>query len=170
MPANIEIKARANDIARLKEVASALSDADGVSLDQEDVFFNSKTGRLKLRVQQPTLGELIFYDRPDKEAPKPSVYNISVTSDPASLRAVLASALGIRGVVKKKRLLHRLGQTRIHLDEVEGLGQFVELEFVMLPEQAVELGVTVLRDLMKKLGIRDEDLVSVAYIDLLSSS
>ena len=170
MPFNIEIKARVTNIAQLKHIAANMSDVPGVLLKQEDVFFHSPTGRLKLRILSPNCGEMIFYERADQEGPKYSSYIISKTTDPASLKNVLASALGIRGIVKKERLLYHVGHTRIHLDEVEGVGSFVELEFVMHTEQQKKEGVATLQALIKRLGIREEDLVAGAYVDLFSPS
>jgi predicted adenylyl cyclase CyaB len=170
MPSNIEIKARVTNIAHLKHIAANMSDVPGVLLKQEDVFFHSPTGRLKLRILNPNCGELIFYERADQEGPKYSSYIISKTTDPGSLKNVLASALGIRGIVKKERLLYHVGHTRIHLDEVEGLGSFVELEFVMHTEQQMKEGTATLQALIKQLGIREEDLVAGAYVDLFSPS
>ena len=78
--------------------------------------------------QQDGNGELIFYDRPDTEGPKVSDFSKSSTSDPKSLRDVLKLALGIKGSVQKTRFLFMYGQTRIHIDQVVGLGNFMELE------------------------------------------
>ncbi|KAG8005463.1 hypothetical protein GBF38_001284, partial [Nibea albiflora] len=98
-------------------------------------------------------GQLIFYERPDTDGPKLSRYSISPTSDPSSLRAVLSDALGVKGEVRKERRLFLIGQTRVHLDAVEGLGDYMELE--------------VAEDLMEKLGVSKESLVTGAYMDLL---
>uniref|UniRef100_A0A8C3FEW7 CYTH domain-containing protein n=1 Tax=Chrysemys picta bellii TaxID=8478 RepID=A0A8C3FEW7_CHRPI len=81
-------------------------------------------------------GQLIFYERPDSEGPKLSHYSISPTADPAGLKAVLSQALGVQGVVKKERRLYVVGQTRVHLDRVEGLGDFLELEVSQAPDPA----------------------------------
>ncbi|PKU28596.1 c-jun-amino-terminal kinase-interacting protein 2 [Limosa lapponica baueri] len=82
-------------------------------------------------------------------------------------QAVLGQALGVLGVVRKERLLYLVGQTRVHLDSVEGLGDFLELEVVLTEEQTVEDGERVAQQLMKELGIEEQDLISGAYLDLL---
>ncbi len=105
--------------------------------------------------------------RPDIVGPKQSEYYISETSDPASLRDVLSRSLGVRGVIRKKRWLFRVGDTRIHLDQVEGLGDFMELEVVLQPEQTPEDGQITARKLLTQLNISAQDLVDGAYIDLL---
>jgi adenylate cyclase class IV len=167
MPTNIEIKARVNDFEKLKATIERLSDAAAEILDQEDTFFDVPSGRLKLRFFSPDRGELIYYQRGDRQEPKPSFYLISRTNEPDSLRAVLSRALAVRGVVKKTRLVYLIGQTRVHLDEVAGLGQFVELEVIMQPNQSAEDGQTIAHELMQRFGIAERDLLSGAYIDLM---
>src|SRR4051794_40554590 len=167
MPTNIEIKARASDFAGLRAAVEVLSDMPAEILDQEDVFFNVPTGRLKLRILGDDHGELIHYHRIEVSGPKTSNYAIAPTSDPAALKAILTSVLGVIGVVRKRRRLYRIGQTRIHLDEVEDLGQFIELEVVLRPEQSEDEGARIARHLMDRLGIAGDQLVDGAYIDLL---
>jgi adenylate cyclase class IV len=122
MPCSIEIKARVPDLQRLRTAVEALSDTPAEVLDQEDVFFQAPQGRLKLRIQGDRQGELILYHREDAPGPRPSRYLIAPTSDPSALQAILTSVLGAIGVVRKRRRLYLIGQTRVHLDEVEGLG------------------------------------------------
>jgi predicted adenylyl cyclase CyaB len=112
---------------------------------------------------------LIHYVRSDQNGPKRSNYDFYETDNPESLKAALASALGIRGVVRKERHLYLVGQTRVHLDTVSGLGSFVELEVVLRPDQSDMEGQAVARDLMARLDIKDDDLIEVAYIDMLES-
>lgn len=139
-------------------------------ISQEDIFFNTPQGRLKLRIFSNDRGQLIYYIRPDQEGPKRSDYHIFHAADPASLRRVLELAYGIRGVVRKTRYLYLIGQTRVHLDDVEGLGQFVELEVVMQEGQSDTEGQAIAEGLMVNLGIEKNDLLEGAYIDLLESS
>jgi predicted adenylyl cyclase CyaB len=167
MPTNIEIKARASAWDRQHRLAQQLCGSSAQRIAQEDVFFHAQSGRLKLRIFSPATGELIRYSRPDIFGPKLSDYAISRTDDPAGLRRVLAAALGIRGVVRKQRDLYLTGQTRIHFDNVEGLGQFIELEVVLQDSQRREDGVQIAEDLMGGLEIRPDDLVEGAYVDLL---
>jgi len=164
---NVEIKARIRDLDDFASRLKTLKPEKPQVLVQEDVFFRIARGRLKLRVLGPRSGELIYYERPDAAGPKASEYEIARTSEPGKLRAVLTAALGVRGIVKKVRLVALAGQTRIHLDEVGGLGLFMELEVVLRPGQNISEGTAIARDLTKKLGIRKSDLVSGAYLDLL---
>jgi adenylate cyclase class IV len=90
------------------------------------------------------------------------------TDDPQNLKLALAAALVIKGVVRKKRTVFMVGQTRIHFDEVEGLGNFIELEVVLHPDARVADGVLVAEALKVRLEIRKQDLVASAYIDLIA--
>lgn len=167
MPTNIEIKARVRDFPELKRRAEALSDSPLEVIPQEDTFFATPKGRLKLRVLAPDRAQLVYYERPNQDGPKRSDYFIFNTNDPENLKTALSLALGIRGVVKKTRYFYMVGQTRVHLDDVEGLGQFMELEVVLRDDQSDGAGQAIANTLMKKLGIEPTDLIEGAYIDLL---
>jgi len=167
MPTNIEIKARVHDRAALEARARQLSDQPAQLIPQVDTFFASSQGRLKLRELAPGRGQLVYYVRADRDGPKRSDYRIFETSDVAGLRDLLTLALGVRGVVKKLRSLYLIGQTRLHLDRVEGLGEFMELEVVLRPDQSDQEGMRIADDLMSRLGIRQGDLLEGAYMDLL---
>lgn len=169
MPSNIEIKARVRNFDEIKIRAAALSDTPMEVIPQEDIFFNTSQGRLKLRVLPGEKGQLIYYTRPNQEGPKRSDYHIAHTADPASLKRVLELAYGIRGIVRKTRYLYLVGQTRIHVDDVEGLGQFMELEVVMQEGQTDSEGQAIAEGLMTSLGVAKSDLLEGAYMDLLDS-
>lgn len=167
MPSNIEIKARARDFDGIRSRAEALADIPVQVIAQEDTFFAVSQGRLKLRVRNPDPAQLIYYERPDQGGPKRSDYQIFETEDPERLKLTLGRALGVRGVVRKTRYLYLVGQTRVHVDDVEGLGQFMELEVVLRPDQPDADGQAIARELMSKLGVAESDLLEGAYMDLL---
>ncbi len=167
MPANIEIKARVRDFAAFEARATALSGGSPQVIPQEDTFFYVRRGRLKLRQLSLEEAQLVYYERPNQQGPKRSHYLIFPTTEPAALKATLSAALGVRGVVRKTRLLYLVGQTRIHLDDVEGLGCFMELEVVLRPGQSDAAGQAIAEDLMHKLGVAKEDLLEGAYMDML---
>ena len=169
MPTNIEIKARAGNFSELRKRAELLSDTPCEVIPQEDIFFNVPQGRLKLRVLAPNRAQLVWYIRPDQEGPKRSDYEIYETDHPEKLKSVLSAAYGVRGTVKKTRYLYLAGQTRVHLDDVEGLGQFMELEVVMREGQADAEGQAIAEDLMARLGIEKGDLLEGAYMDLIEN-
>ncbi|CAB3362835.1 Hypothetical predicted protein [Cloeon dipterum] len=171
MERNVEIKARVHDLEDLLTRAKSVSGKAEEILNQVDVFFPSKNGRLKLRDEEIGGNKeawLIYYDRPDTKGPKLSTYKkSSVGSSGGELRAVLAASLGERLVVQKKRHLFLVDQTRIHVDEVKGLGNFMELEVGLREDQTVEEGNEIAQGLMAKLNISESDLLDVAYADLL---
>ena len=167
MPSNIEIKARVRDFEEIRARAEKLSDTPVQAIPQEDTFFNVEKGRLKLRILAPDQSQLIYYTRPDQEGPKRSDYHITRSPDPENLKRVLELACGIRGVVRKTRYLYLVGQTRVHLDDVEGLGQFMELEVVLEEGQSDAEGQRIAEELMSALGVERGDLIDGAYMDLL---
>jgi predicted adenylyl cyclase CyaB len=168
MARNVEIKARVPDMAALRNQVAAIADSGPTLIDQDDTFFRCHTGRLKLRVFTNGRGELIAYERPDTSGPKTSNYRITPTADPDSLRDVLTRTLGLIGRVRKRRTLFLIGATRIHLDEVEGLGDHLEFEVVLRDDQSAEEGDALARDLLHRLEVSPEHLIAGAYLDLLS--
>lgn len=168
MARNIEIKARLASLAAVESLAAALSGKEPVAIAQDDTFFACPDGRLKLRAFSDGTGELIFYRRADDTGPKESFYVISPTSSPDTLRDALGLAYGVIGRVRKQRLLFMAGRTRIHLDRVEGLGEFLELEVVLRDGESVEAGMAEARELLASLRITPQQLVSGAYLDLLA--
>jgi predicted adenylyl cyclase CyaB len=167
MPVNIEIKARVINFPALQQRAEKMSDSPCQVIPQEDTFFNCPHGRIKLRELSPQHGQLVFYLRKDTAGPKHSDYKIFETDKPAQLKLILAQAYGVRGVISKVRYLYMVGQTRIHLDDVLGLGKFMELEVVLRPDQTDEQGQAIAEDLMQKLGILSANLIEGAYMDLM---
>jgi predicted adenylyl cyclase CyaB len=169
MASNIEIKARVTDIRALHERAAGLADGPRVELRQEDTFFPTATGRLKLRCIENAGAELIFYQRPDRAGPALSTYRRTAIEDPVGLRASLTEALGVDVTVRKVRWLYRVGRTRIHVDDVEGLGHYMELEVVLREGESVAAGECEAAELAARLGIKEQDRVRQAYADMLRS-
>ncbi len=166
---NVEIKARLRERAAVEAAVVALG-ADGpVEIAQDDTFFHCRAGRLKLRDFGDGGGELIFYRRSDDAGAKESSYLRSPTTAPRSLRETLAITAGVSGRVVKQRTLWTLGRTRVHLDRVQGLGDYVELEVVLGEGEAAGAGHEEARRLMTALGIADADCVRGAYVDLLAT-
>lgn len=164
---NVEIKARVDDLAALWAQVERIADRPGELIRQEDVFFFTPKGRLKLRILALDAAQLVYYEREDSAGPRLSCYLVYPTAQPLVLRALLSAALGVRGVVRKERWLFWAGDTRIHLDHVEGLGDFVELEVVLDEGQSMAEGEARAAELMAALGIRADQLEEGAYIDLL---
>ena len=167
MPANVEIKARIPSVAALLPRALAFAEDPPQLIHQDDTFFAVPQGRMKLRVFGDGSGELIHYQRLDHDGPKLSDYVLVPIHAPDPLRLALTRACGQIGRVRKHRTLLLAGQTRIHLDEVEGLGSFLELEVVLHDGQTEAEGHTIALALLAELGLGADQLVAGAYLDLL---
>ncbi len=168
MARNVEVKARVARIEALMPRARALARRDAELIQQDDTFFRVPHGRLKLREFADGSAELIHYQRADTVDAKLSDYRRVPVPDAAALREALDRALGILGRVRKQRWLLLAGQTRIHLDRVEGLGDFLELEVVLRDDQVVAEGVLIADQLMHELGLASAELIAGAYLDLLT--
>src|SRR5213594_4665239 len=125
------MKARVADLSRLRVKVGSLAPAPPEALVQTDTFFVVPRGRLKLRQFSDGSGELIFYERPDRAGPNESSYLRYACPEPAALATVLRHALGVRGIVEKRREVFMWDRSRVHLDEVRGLGTFLEIEVVL---------------------------------------
>jgi len=167
MPRNIEIKARVAGWDALWARVEAIADQGPFLIRQEDIFFRQAHGRLKLRRFDQGRGELIHYRRDDASVPKPSDYTIATTSTPDDLVRCLSLAYGMLGRVEKDRTLFLAGRTRIHLDRVVGLGDFIELEVVLDEQESNADGIREAEGLMARLALHRSQLVAGAYIDLL---
>jgi homotetrameric cytidine deaminase len=174
---NIEIKARDPQPARTLELALALGADDRGEIAQIDTYFARARGRLKLREQEPGDAELIQYRRADTPGARESEYRRVPAGDAAALREALDAALGTLVVVRKRRRLLLHENVRIHLDEVDGLGTFVELEavaetgaeFSAVAEPVADLAAEhdEVSRLRAALEVSDDALVPESYSDLL---
>lgn len=165
---NVEIKARTTDSGPIRNyLISHGAELRGTD-QQTDTYFNVPAGRLKLR-EGNIENNLIFYERPDQAGPKQSVFQLVHVPDAPGLKKALAAANGIKVVVKKIREIYYIRNVKFHIDEVPGLGSFVEIEAgnITAPElDARELKVQC--DLyLAAFGIEEKDLVEVSYSDLL---
>jgi predicted adenylyl cyclase CyaB len=165
--ANIEFKAELADPESAHATARNLSGTGPEILQQMDVFFPCPHGRLKLRIFDDNHGELIFYERADTPGPRRSNYQIARTADPYRLLEIMQHVSDSSGTVEKVRSLYIVGQTRIHIDQVKGLGSFLEIEVVLEEGQSDADGAHIAEGLAKEFGIRESDLIHVAYVDLL---
>lgn len=168
---NVEIKARLSE-AQFESVegcAAAAADGPVRILEQEDTFYRVSHGRLKLRRFADGQAELIAYERNDQQGPKLSSYVRHPCSDAETLHEALARSVGVKANVEKVRRLYLVGQTRVHLDRVKGLGPFLELEVVLHDGQSVEDGERIARELMASFEVDSAALVEQAYVDLLPS-
>jgi homotetrameric cytidine deaminase len=164
---NVEVKAADPDPARSLAAARELGAEDHGVLRQRDTYFRAQAGRLKLREEAPGGATLIQYDRPDAARARESRYRLVPVEDPDGLRVALDAALGTVVVVEKARHLLLWRDVRIHLDAVEGLGDFVELEAVAPPESDLEPERAKVAELSAALGIAPARTASRSYAELL---
>ncbi len=167
MARNVEIKARIEDMEQMRRLLAEIADRGPETLTQTDTFVPIQVGRLKLREFADERAELIYYQRPDATEPTESQYHRAAITDPCALGDLLSAALGVRGRVTKRRLVYWVGRTRVHLDEVRELGNFLELEVVLGDREPADVGVAEVRRLMRVLGIHGDALVPGAYVDQL---
>src|SRR4029079_6473555 len=167
MALNIEIKAK---ITRPEFIRSYLtnSNAEFRGTDfQADTYFNVSNGRLKLR-EGNIENNLIYYERQNTPGAKESSFQLVHVSDAKSLKELLTRSLGIKIVVRKKREIYFIRNVKFHIDEVEGLGNFVEIE-------ASDLYADISKEKLQEqcafylteLRIREEDHIPVSYSDML---
>ena len=164
---NNEIKARCPDPARISGILEGRR-ADFIGEDhQRDTYFHVSQGRLKLR-EGNIENALIFYLRPNEKGPKRSDVILYNPEPGTSLKSILVQALGVEVIVEKKRRIYFIENVKFHIDEVEGLGSFVEIEAI---DREGRIAPDRLRrqcdEYLKLFGIEEEDLVSESYSDLL---
>ena len=169
MARNVEIKARAGNVAELTARVARMATSGPEEIVQDDTFFRCPEGRLKLRAFSDGAGQLIFYKRPDTEGPKTSSYSIAPVENADVMRETLAAALGQSGRVRKRRTLFLVGRTRVHIDSVEDLGDFLELEVVLEEGEPEADGAREAEELLTALEIPQPALVDRAYVDLLEA-
>lgn len=167
MPTNVEIKARTERAAELRKILLEHGAVcKGTDL-QIDTYFHANEGRLKLR-EGTIENNLIHYQRENGEEAKLSEVLLHKPSDNKSLKALLSKALGVSITVEKKREIYFVENVKFHIDEVEGLGSFVEIEVI---DTDNSLSKEQLREQCKHyqelLGITSKDLVAYSYSDLL---
>jgi predicted adenylyl cyclase CyaB len=164
---NLETKARHTDLDSAREAAVRLGARRHAEEAQTDTYFQVPHGRLKLREIDGQLAALIWYDRPNHEGSRLCSYHLVPVPDPAGLKAALTAALGVRGVVRKRRTICLWHNVRIHLDEVAGLGTFVEFEAVLGPGQDEATAQERLEQLGRALAIDPAAYLAPSYADLL---
>jgi len=163
---NIELKARLRDPAAARRVAQSVATEHlGVQL-QTDTYFQCCSGRLKLREITGEAAYLVAYARPDREGPKASDYQLVAVPDPAALKAALTATLGVRTVVVKRREIFLHHNVRIHLDEVQGLGAFLEFEAVLGPAVDDAAGMAQVADLSRRFALQPADLLRGSYAEM----
>jgi predicted adenylyl cyclase CyaB len=163
---NIELKARVASLEHARQIAERLATQRLGRQLQTDTYFHCRNGRLKLREIAGQSSQLIWYARPDVADARACTYYLTPVVDPECLRQALAEAIGIRTVVVKQRDIYLYHNVRIHLDEAEGLGRFVELEAVLGAETDERLAREQLDWLRRQFAIETSDLLTGSYGDM----
>jgi predicted adenylyl cyclase CyaB len=166
---NVEIKARCGDPLFIRNyLLSNNAEFKGVD-KQTDTYFNVQQGRLKLR-EGIIENNLIFYERANQAGPKNSHFHLVKVEDAAGLKDVLTKSIGVKVVVKKRREIYYIRNVKFHIDEVDGLGSFVEIEAGNILADLAQGQLKEQCDFyLKEFGIKEEDLVELSYSDMLLS-
>ena len=173
MARNVELKVAVPSLEQIRQRAQDIADSGPFVLEQVDFFFPANSGRLKLRCEKqsgretPAKAELIAYQRSDEAESRVSDYERCEITDPECLRRALSKSLGDGPIVRKSRELYLVKRARIHLDTVESLGTFVEIEVVMQEQDGEEQGHRELHQHLEALGLLEAEMIDVAYADLL---
>jgi adenylate cyclase class 2 len=164
---NVEIKARCSNPADIRNYLTANGAVFKGVDEQVDTYFNVPNGRLKLR-EGNIENNLIFYERTNQAGPKNSHFHLVKVNDANALKEVLTKSIGVKVVVKKKREIYYISNVKFHIDEVPGLGSFVEIEAGNILADLTREQLNEQCDFyMKEFGIEPEELVEVSYSDML---
>jgi predicted adenylyl cyclase CyaB len=170
MSTNIELKARYPDLQKARNIVLALGAEQAPAEKQHDTYFVVPSGRLKLRrrqvVSRPAQSEMIWYRRPDQAGPRGSDYTRVSVQDGLALMELLSDALGRQAEVVKQRAIYMHEGVRIHLDEVVGLGSFIEFEAIVDEQCDAEQARQKVERLQAQFEIDPASIVAGSYCDL----
>lgn len=164
---NVEIKAKCSNPEFVRNYLNSHNANYKGTDEQTDTYFNVPNGRLKLR-QGNIENNLIYYERSNQAGPKQSHFQLVKVEDAEGLRKALTSANGIKVVVAKRREIYYIDNVKFHIDEVPGLGSFVEIEAGnILADISKEQLQQQCEMYMKEFSIKSEDLLENSYSDML---
>ncbi len=166
---NLEFKARIDDPKPLIAKARGIGFDLWGDLRQTDTYFDVPHGRLKLRETAGFPAELVYYERDEGGDLRPSDYQLASVPNGEVMKTLLAAALGVRAVVRKRRTLLLLDTTRLHLDNVDDLGQFIEFE-VPVKDGDEAAAAERLEMLLRELGFRWENSIRASYVDIMTGA
>jgi predicted adenylyl cyclase CyaB len=166
---NLEIKATCSNPIRAQETAHSIGARFVWSRQQIDTYFPVPHGKLKLR-ETDSHAELIAYSRPERSEARTSHYHITPVTDSVGLLNILKQSLGIDCIVQKKRTLYVWHSVRIHLDQVEQLGSFIEFEAVLTPQVSETQSRHYLDRLFSAFDLGTEHIIACGYYELLKQT
>jgi len=168
---NLELKARVDDLKRLRNIAVKLGAAFGGKDRQIDTFYKVPEGRFKIRESSITGNELIAYSRCDKGGSMESEYERVRLYDVSRFKRLLGRAMDFEALVVKQREIFILGNARIHLDEVEDLGSFIEFELELEDKETGTCNAqSIIKELTRLFNIKEENIVACSYADLVKAN
>lgn len=168
---NIEIKARCSDLAKAKRIAEKIKTDTLGSLHQIDTYFDTASGQLKLREIPGQGAWLIPYVKTYEKNPARSDYQLLEAKDPEAVKSLFSKLLGKRTVVDKIREVYLVDNVRVHLDEVRGIGSFIEFEavFDIDTTEVRENETRKVKELMTTFGLTSDDLLTEGYVNMLEA-
>ncbi|WKX93257.1 hypothetical protein Q1695_010916 [Nippostrongylus brasiliensis] len=170
MHQSIVLKARVDDIEQAENAIFDLTESLGTFFVQEDVYFNVPNGNLKLRIMHPNrCGQLIYNSLSNKSDHKLSESQVTEVEDVLSIRATLSAALGERGTITKKRRVFTMDDVRIYLDDVDQIGQFIDIAVTLNSSQSDSCYARA-KEIRERLNISEDAVVPVAYLDMMMES
>jgi len=162
---NFEFKAHLRDAPHVRATLKRLR-ARALGTDRQvDTYFHVPTGRLKIR-EGRLENSLIFYQRTNSAQARRSIVEMMLLPRRNSVRAILSAALGVLAVVDKRREIYFVGNVKIHLDQVRGLGAFVEVEAMTRTGDIKKVRVQAMK-FQKLFNIASRDIVPQSYSDLI---
>jgi len=168
---NLEAKFRLADLSQARERAIAIGYVPQSVLRQRDTFFRVANGKLKLREEgEESRSILIHYGRKQADTLQLSNYEIVPIADAEKTRAMLAAALGVIAEVRKERFLLMRANVRLHLDRVEGLGEFGEIEAVIADGDNPEASRAAVDETLLALQIGRDDLIDISYFEIAAQA
>jgi len=166
---NIELKARCVNISNVRNILISLNAFFKGEDHQTDTYFNIQNGRLKIR--EGTIENcLVYYERPNYLKPMKCCYDI-IKFEPndktlESIKKILISSLGIKVIIEKKREIYFIGNVKFHLDSVNNLGNFLEIEAIGSEFDNEESLSGQCNEYILQLGIKEEDMIGLSYSDM----
>ncbi len=166
----VELKAR---VTSGEEVRRRLESAGAVlerTIRQKDVYFENVVGRLKHRAEVPGQNQLVYYQRPNVKSTKESRIRLESIPPGDNLLTHLSNTLGVQTVVEKTRRVYRWKDTQVHIDLVDGLGEFLEFEHEVMDPAEVGSWHERLMEMFLELGGSRDDLIEGSYSDMLGAT
>lgn len=164
---NVEFKAKCSNVEKIREILKN-SGADFKGIDRQiDTYFQVNKGRLKLR-EGNIENHLIYYEREDKGGSKQSKVILYKTVPESPIKEILRKSVGVLAIVDKKREIYFIENVKFHVDLVEGLGEFIEVEAIdyesNIGEKRLQEQCDYYKDLLE---VKESDFISVSYSDLI---